>query len=108
MKESTKKVLWVIGITAAVVAVVGTVGTRFVRDQITRQRRNLFSPLSLKRIAALEHLARQVPSVDHILLLRDYIAWEPRRLLRNRARTIVERMEGAAADRGGTVEEPAA
>lgn len=108
MKERTRKVLWVIGITAAVTAAMGTVATLFVRDQISRQRRNLFSPLSLKRIMALEHLARQVPSVDHILLLRDYIAWEPRGLLRNRARAIVERMEGAATDRGGPVEEPAA
>jgi hypothetical protein len=49
-------------------------------------------------MAALEHVARQRPSVDHINLLRDYIAWEPRQLLRNRARTIVERMEGEALE----------
>jgi hypothetical protein len=36
--------------------------------------------------------------VDHINLLRDYIAWEPRQLLRNRAKTIVERMEVAALE----------
>jgi hypothetical protein len=34
--------------------------------------------------------------VDSILLLRDFIRWEPRRLLRSRARTILLRMEEEA------------
>jgi hypothetical protein len=107
MEERTRKVLWVTGVTAAAVTAAGTLAALFVRDQISRQRRNLFSALALKRMAALEHIARQGPSVDHINVLRDYIAWEPRRLLRNRARAIVERMEGAALERG-PAEEPAA
>lgn len=108
MREQTKKVLWVTGITAVAVAVAGALAAVFVKDQISRQRRNLFSSVALKRMAALQHIARQYPSVDHINLLRDYIAWEPRQLLRNRARAIVERMEGAALDREGPVGEPVA
>ncbi len=76
-----------------------------VRDQMVRQRRNLFDSLSLKRMAALEHMARQNPSVDHITLLKDYISWEPRKILRNRARAIVERMEEEAAGLNGSVQE---
>jgi len=64
-----------------------------VRDQISRHRRNLFSSRALRRLAALGHIAREDASVDNIRLLRDFIAWEPRKLLRDRARTIVDRME---------------
>jgi hypothetical protein len=106
MEEGTRRVLRITGATALAVAVVGAVAALFVREQISRQRRHLFNPLALRRMAALEHVARQQPSVDHINLLRDYIAWEPRKLLRNRARTIVERMEGEALDRTGPIGEP--
>ncbi|MEX0936200.1 MAG: hypothetical protein WD013_04780, partial [Gemmatimonadota bacterium] len=99
MEEDTRKLLRVAGVTALAVVAVGTIAAFLVRDQISRQRRNLFNPLALRRMAALEHVARQRPSVDHINLLRDYLAWEPRKLLRNRARAIVERMEGEALDR---------
>ncbi|MEX1258176.1 MAG: hypothetical protein WEG36_11215 [Gemmatimonadota bacterium] len=98
MEEGTKKFLKVGAITALAVGVAGAVAAMFVRDQISRQKRNLFNPLVLRRMAALEHVARQRPSVDHINLLRDYIAWEPRQLLRNRAKTIVERMEVEALE----------
>lgn len=75
-----------------------------VRDQMVRQRRNLFDSLSLKRMAALEHMARQEPSVDHITLLKDYISWEPRKILRNRAKAIVARMEQEAQGLNGTAQ----
>ena len=106
MEEGMKRILRITSVTAVAVAAMGTVAALLIRDQISRQRRNLFNPLALRRMAALEHIARQRPSVDHINLLRDYIAWEPRKLLRDRARTIVERMEGEALDRLGPVEEP--
>lgn len=107
MKERTKRILWITGIAAVAVVAAGAVAALFVKDQISRQRRNLFSTAALKRMAALEHIARQTPSVDHINLLRDYIAWEPRQLLRNRARAIVGRMAGAAVGPDG-MGEPAA
>lgn len=108
MEDDTKRILRVAGIATAAVVVVGTIGAFLVRDQISRQRRNLFNPLALRRMAALEHVARQDPSVDHINLLRDYLAWEPRKLLRNRAQAIVERMEKEALGRVVAIGDPAA
>lgn len=106
MEEETRRILRITGIATLAVVAVGTVAALLVRDQISRQRRNLFNPLALRRMAALEHIARQDPSVDHINLLRDYLGWEPRKLLRNRARTIVERMEREAPGQVGAVGEP--
>lgn len=86
---------------AAVVVLAAAAGaavaTLLVRDQISRHRRNLFSPMAFRRLAALQHMAAAEPSVDNITLLRDFIAWEPRPLLRNRAQGIVRRMEVEAA-----------
>ena len=104
MGEDRKKLLRVTGIVTLAVIVVGTAAAFVIRDQISRQRRNLFNPLAIRRMAALEHVARQYPSVDHINLLRDYLAWEPRKLLKDRARAIVERMERQALERTGSVE----
>jgi hypothetical protein len=101
MDDRTRRILRVVGISALVVGLTTATATLLVRDQISRQRRNLFNPLSLKRMAALEHMARQQPTVDHITLLRDYIGWEPRKLLRNRARAIVEKMEQEAVAAAG-------
>jgi hypothetical protein len=105
MNDDTKRILRITGITAVAVAVAGTVAAFLVRDQISRQRRNLFNPRSLRRMAALQHIARQEASVYDINLLRDYISWEPRRMLRNRARAIVARMEEQAREAGRTAEE---
>ena len=108
MTDETKRILRITAITAAAVAVAGTLATLLVRDQISRQRRNLFNPRSLRRMAALEHIARQDASIGDINLLRDYISWEPRKLLRNRARAIVARMEDEAAEQPRVAEEPVA
>ena len=88
------------GITILAAAAAGAVAALIIRDQITRHQRNLFSPHALRRLAALGHMNRETASVDHIRLLRDFIAWEPRKLLRDRARTIVARMEEEAARAG--------
>lgn len=82
--------------TVLAVAASAAAAALVVRDQYSRQRRNLFNPLAIRRMAALQHMARQEPTVDTINLLRDYITWEPRRLLRNRALAVVERMEREA------------
>jgi len=88
MKRNTKVILYAAlgAVTAAAVV------TLVVRDQLSRARRDLFSRHALRRLGALSHLARADASVDLINLLRDFIAWEPRPLLRNRARSILERM----------------
>ena len=94
MKRSVKTA----GITVLAMAAAGAVAAWVVRDQLDRNQRNLFSPRPLWRLACLGHLARAEPSVDNITLLRDFVAWEPRELLRNRARVILRRMEGEAVD----------
>jgi hypothetical protein len=88
------------GITVLAAAAAGAIAALVIRDQVTRHRRDLFSPQTLRRLAALTHMNREPASVDAIRLLRDFIAWEPRTLLRKRARAIVARMEEEAAQRG--------
>lgn len=83
-------------ITLLAAAVAGAGLALIVRDQMSRHRRNLFSPQPLRRLAALGYMSRESATVDNITLLRDFIAWEPRRLLRNRAKGIVGRMEREA------------
>ena len=89
MRDSLK----ITGIAVLAAAAAGAVAALVVRGQISRHRRNLFSPYTLRRLAALGHVARQEASVDHVNLLRDYVSWEPRGLLRDRARAILRRME---------------
>lgn len=85
------------GITVIAAAVAGALAALIVRDQINRHQRDLFSPRALKRLAALGHMGKEPANVDTICLLRDFVAWEPRRLLRERARAIVMRMENEVA-----------
>ena len=81
------------GITVLAAAAAGALAALIVRNQISRHQRNLFSPRALQRLAALSHMRGADATVDNIRLLRDFIAWEPRRLLRERARGILARME---------------
>jgi len=91
------------GIALVAVAAAGAVAALVVRDQLARHQRNLFSPYPLRRLACLGHMARAEASVANITLLRDFVAWEPKKLLRNRARVILKRMEDHALDeRAGT------
>ncbi len=96
------------GVTILAAAVAGGVIALIVRDQIARHRRDLFSPRSLRRLAALGHMKREAASVDNIRVLRDFIAWEPRPMLRQRARAILGRMENEIGVLGlGPGREPA-
>ncbi len=97
-EESTtmSRNLRIAGITLVAAAAAGALAAWLVRDQMSRHRKDLFSPHALRRLAALGHMARAEATVDHITLLRDFIAWEPRRLLRKRARAVLERMEDEA------------
>ena len=80
------------GLTVIAAAAAGAVAAMIIRGQISRHRRDLFSPQAFKRLAALGHINREPASVDLIRLLRDFIAWEPRKMLRERAQAIVDRM----------------
>lgn len=88
------------GLVLLVVGLVSGVAALLVRDQISRHRRNLFSAHPLRRLAALGYLAGDEASIDAVQLLRDYIAWEERPLLRRRATLILERMERQFSDLG--------
>jgi len=74
-------------------AAAGAVAALVIRDQIQRHSRDLFSPSVLRRLAALGYMSKAEASVDHINLLKDFVAWEPRHALRLRARAIIGRME---------------
>jgi hypothetical protein len=103
-----KRKLRVAGLTILAAAIAGGVLALIVRDQISRHRRNLFSPRALRRLAALGHMRREAASVDNIRVLRDFLAWEPRPMLRERARTILARMEREITGLGlGSGREPA-
>ena len=84
------------GIAVLAVATVGTVAAFVIRDQIKRPRKDLFSTSFFRRLAALGYMAKAEASVDHINLLKDFIAWENRKTLRQRAKAIIERMEDDA------------
>ncbi|HJP59069.1 MAG TPA: hypothetical protein VJ865_03700 [Gemmatimonadaceae bacterium] len=55
-------------------------------------RRNLFSRNPLFRVAALGYL-RGRPTVNTAQLLREYVAWEPRPILRQRGARMLRRLE---------------
>jgi len=78
--------------TVLAAAAAGAVAAMIIRGQISRHQRDLFSPQAFKRLAALGHISREPASVDLIRLLRDFVAWEPRKMLRVRAQAIVNRM----------------
>ena len=55
-------------------------------------RRNLFSRHALRRVAALGYL-RARPTVNTAQLLREFVAWEPRAILRQRGARMLKRLE---------------
>lgn len=103
-EENDHRVLRTVGIALLAVGALAVVGTFLVRDQISRHRRELFSPHQMRRLAALGFLAGHAATVDAVLLLRDYVAWEPKPMLRKRAAAILARMEGELAVPGAAVE----
>ena len=88
----TDKTLKTAGLTVLAAAAAGALAAMIIRGQITRHQRDLFSPRAFKRLAALGHISREPATVDLIRLLRDFISWEPRKMLRDRAQAIVDRM----------------
>lgn len=81
------------GLTVLVAAAAGAALALVVREGMSRHQRDLFSASWVRRLAALGFMAREEASVNNITLLRDFVAWEPTRLLRERAQGIVQRME---------------
>jgi len=81
------------GIAVLAAAAAGAVAAWVIRDQMKRHSRDLFSSSFLRRLAALGYMAKADATVDHINLMKDFVAWESRAALRRRAQAIVERME---------------
>jgi hypothetical protein len=70
------------------------IGVVLWSGQQERHRRGLFSRYPLQRLAALGYLSRQ-PSAATTQLLRDYVRWEARPVLRRRGRQLLRRMEAS-------------
>ncbi len=99
---ASKRILQTTAVTLLAVAAAAAVGVILVRDQISRHRRDLFSPHPLRRLAALEYIGTETASVNTILLLRDYLAWEPRPLLRRRATAVLAQLEESLSARSAS------
>lgn len=67
----------------------------WTREQSARQR-DLYSKRPMRRLAALGWVSGR-PTVDSVLLLREYIGWEQNPVLRRRARRLLVRFENALA-----------
>jgi hypothetical protein len=71
----------------------GIAAGSLVWTHLQRQyRRNLFSKSPLRRVAALGYL-RARPTVNTAQILREYVAWEPRAILRQRGAQMLKRIE---------------
>jgi hypothetical protein len=93
MGMTTRSILRMTGIGMLVAATAGLLGLLFVRDQMSRHRRDLFSTRPLRRLAALGYIAGRPPAVESVRLLRDFVAWERQPLIRNRAIQVLARLE---------------
>jgi hypothetical protein len=62
--------------------------------QQQRHRRGLFSRYPLRRLAALGYLSGQ-PSAATARLLRDYVRWEARPVLRRRGKQVLRHVEAS-------------
>ena len=69
-----------------------TIGVVLWSRQLHRSKHDLFSPRPLRRLAALGYLSGR-PSIDNARLLRDYMRWEKRPLLRRRAAQVLRQVE---------------
>ena len=60
--------------------------------QMRRCKRDLFSPNSMRRFAALGYLGGQ-PGLETAQLLTEYVRWETKPVLRKRAERLLKRMQ---------------
>jgi len=90
-----------IGLFLLAAGTVGALTGLLLKHQVVLHRRELFSSNPFRRLAALRHMAGEPATVDAITVLRDFAAWEPRRLLRTRAASVVARMQRELRRRAG-------
>lgn len=94
-----RRVMKTAGLVALVLGAAAVLGAVVVRDQISRSRRDLFSAHPLRRLGALAYLAGHDATIEVVQLLRDFVAWEPRPLIRKRGVQLLRRMERAMQER---------
>ncbi len=61
-----------------------------------RHQRALYHPRPMRRLAALGYLSGH-PTVDTVMVLREYLGWEKNPVLQRRARQLLTRFENALA-----------
>lgn len=88
-----RRILRTAGFVTLALGAATALGALVVRDQMSRHRRDLFSSHPLRRLAALGYLSGREATVDAVQLLRDFIAWEERPIIRRRAVNVLERLE---------------
>ncbi len=93
MSEQTRRIVKTTALVLLALGAAAALSALVVRDQIARHRRELFSSHPLRRLAALGYLGGRDATVDTVRLLRDFVAWEPRPLIRRRAAVLLARME---------------
>lgn len=74
----------------------GLAGYTWWTKEQERHRQALYSPKPVRRLAALGWLGRE-PSVESVMLLREYLGWEQHPVLQRRARRLLARFENALA-----------
>jgi len=67
----------------------------WAREQ-SRHQRSLYHPRPMRRLAALGWMSGQ-PTVDSVMVLREYLRWEKNSVLQRRARQLLTRFENALA-----------
>lgn len=80
----------------AAVAVGVVAGWLLTGRELARHQEYLFHPRPLRRLAALAWLEESADPTS-LGLLRDYLRWEPRSMLRSRAERLLRRLEASLA-----------
>lgn len=78
------------------IALGATAGYAWWTREQSERKRDLYSSRPMRRLAALGWVSGR-PTVDSVLLLREYIGWEQNPVLRRRARRLLVRFENALA-----------
>lgn len=88
---SRSRVAFVVGLVAGAAA-----GYAWWTREQERHQQALYSAKPMRRLAALGWISGQ-PSVESVMLLREYLGWEQNPVLQRRARRLLTRFENALA-----------
>lgn len=86
---SARTVGFLVGLAAGAAA-----GYAWWTSEQAEHQRALYSPQKMRRLAALGWISGQ-PTVESVVMLREYVRWEKHPVLRRRARQLLTRFENA-------------